>query len=50
MTDSTGRTLWSIHALFVAAAMHGTVAAQTPEVVSRDSLPLALAGDAYLDD
>ena len=50
MTDSTGRTLRSIHALFVAAAMHGTVAAQTPEAVPRDSLPLALAGDAYLDD
>lgn len=50
MTDSTGRTLRSIHVLFVAAALHGTVTAQTPEAVSRDSLPLALARDAYLDD
>ena len=30
--------------------MHGTIAAQTPEAVSRDSLPLALARDAYFDD
>ena len=43
-------TLRSIHALFVAAAMHGTGAAQTPDAVPDDSLRLAHAGDAYLDD
>ena len=42
-------TLRAIHTLFVAAAMHGTVAAQTPDAVPHDSLPLAPALDAYLD-
>ena len=39
-----------IHTLFVAAAIHGTVAAQTPDAVPDDSLALAPAEDAYLDD
>ena len=43
-------TLRSIQTLFVAAAMHGTVAAQTSHAVPDDSLRLAHAGDAYLDD
>lgn len=38
----------SIHALFVAAAMHGTLAAQTPG--ARDPHPSGHAGDAYLVD
>ena len=38
----------SIHALFVAAALHGDLAAQTPG--ARDPLPSPHAGDAYLDD
>ena len=42
--------LRAIHTLFVAAAMHGAVAAQTPDAVPDDSLAPAPVPDAYLDD